>query len=270
MLRMDAFKNGVFHGAHYVFVTGELTNEWVVVDPGWRVATPAANLLTIQGHLDGFQTGSTLREFDIGEARIFSQGKVTSSLTVTAHSPVDLLVTGPDGGRVGYHGKNGSYLFEIPQASYLVDPPLLDASGGPSVGDPTEMKTVYIPTPGKGNYSIETLGTGPGSYTLVTELESGFLSQTVTNFDVTDVGATNLFTTSVPTLPVTLTCSIEGDNAVLSFVPQGGTTNTIEYSVTLLSPDWKVLQSVTGTGIKTTFTDTNGVSSSHFYRVRTE
>jgi hypothetical protein len=83
-----------------------------------------------------------------------------------AHSPVELLLTDSQGLRLGFDGQD---VFEIPQGSYLRDYPLADDETGISTspGDQYGIKTVYIPNPSNGSYSLEIIGVALGTYTVV-------------------------------------------------------------------------------------------------------
>jgi hypothetical protein len=84
-------------------------------------------------------------------------GQTTNSLTITAASPVDLLVTAPDYKRIGMTPE-GVIVKEIPGATY---------SGPDAV-----LEQITIPNPMQGDYKIELLATGDGEYHL-SVIESG-------------------------------------------------------------------------------------------------
>jgi hypothetical protein len=73
------------------------------------------------------------------------------SLEITAHSPLDLLVTDGAGRRTGFDLARKQIVAEIPGARYT--------------GHGTEPQTVAIPYPA-GDYDVGLIGTGTGSYTL--------------------------------------------------------------------------------------------------------
>jgi len=88
-------------------------------------------------------------------------------LQVTAESPVNILVTDPNGLRVGYDPVLGS-LNEIPGATY----------SGPG----TEPQMITIPSPLSGLYIIDRFGTGTGTYTITIEFiaEDGSITDSET------------------------------------------------------------------------------------------
>jgi len=79
----------------------------------------------------------------------------TASLTelvIMAHSPVDLIVTDPNGRRIGFDPVRARYVAEIP--------------GGEYSGHGSEPQTVVVPMPAAGTYSIQAIGTGTGPYSI--------------------------------------------------------------------------------------------------------
>jgi hypothetical protein len=89
-----------------------------------------------------------------------------AALSAVAESPVELLLSDPQGRRLG-NIEPGNDVFEIPRGSYFRDFPIGDDDGdGPSLGDPTGIKTAYVPNPLNGIYILEVRGTGAGSFTI--------------------------------------------------------------------------------------------------------
>jgi len=76
-------------------------------------------------------------------------------LRFVAESPVNILVTAPNGQRVGYDSTTGSSVIEIEGAIY----------SGPG----TEPQIVTIPSPLPGVYIIDRFGTGVGAYAITIE-----------------------------------------------------------------------------------------------------
>ena len=77
---------------------------------------------------------------------------------VRIESPVDALITAPDGRRVGFDFATGEVVNEIPGATY----------SGPG----TEPQVIIIPDGLEGDYTIQLVGTTSGEYTMRTELLS--------------------------------------------------------------------------------------------------
>lgn len=78
--------------------------------------------------------------------------EVKTQLTVTGHSPINILITDPDGTRVGYDPENDAVINEIPGAVY---------SG---LGSEPQQITVDNAIPGY--YRLVVHGTGDGSFTV--------------------------------------------------------------------------------------------------------
>jgi hypothetical protein len=77
------------------------------------------------------------------------------SLSWTVGSPANIMVTAPDGSRVGYDATSGATVNEIQDAVY----------SGPG----TEPQNITIPNPSSGNYSYNLFGTGSGNYTVTVQ-----------------------------------------------------------------------------------------------------
>lgn len=88
-----------------------------------------------------------------------------SALYITALSPVELLVTSPSGEQLGFRDDLGEDIFEIPNGFYLRESEL-------------GKKQIYIYNPEKGEYTVEILGIGNGSYTILSSYvdDTGFVT----------------------------------------------------------------------------------------------
>jgi len=82
---------------------------------------------------------------------------------VKGASPVNILVTAPDGLRVGFDPGTGEIVQEIQGAEY----------SGPA----TEPQTIIIPNPTIGTYDVILVGTATGNYTLTLEHANSTISQ---------------------------------------------------------------------------------------------
>ena len=181
----DEYVNGALNprGSHYALVTAKNDTGWDLADPGWLFASPQSALGSLDGHYMGFTTFSSqntstaiFHQFTVREARAYTLTSlanpnptpVPNSLTVTAFSPVELLLTDPEGRRLGYSQQTGE-VAEIPTGNYYRDFPIApsDNVDAPSLGDPTGIKTAYIVSPQSGTFRLDTFGTALGSYSLV-------------------------------------------------------------------------------------------------------
>jgi len=89
----------------------------------------------------------------------------TLSTLLTDGAVYDLVVTAPDGTKVGYNPQTSTSYRTIAGAGYAVDQigDATQSSGGNITGP---MKYVSIPGAANGNYTIEVYGTGTGTYGL--------------------------------------------------------------------------------------------------------
>src|SRR5258706_7308754 len=175
ILGLNMFIDGVRHDGHYIMVAGKNGSDWDVFDPGWRSATPLANLSSLQGHFDGFYRSKTVNGTNVTSKYSFTlaggyvfRPKRPGMFMAQARCPVDLLVVDPTGRRVGLDSVAATNLTEISDATYVREDPQGndDDETAPSLGDSTGIKSIYIPSPLPRNYKIYTTGTATGAYTL--------------------------------------------------------------------------------------------------------
>ncbi|MFH0712813.1 MAG: PxKF domain-containing protein [Candidatus Jorgensenbacteria bacterium] len=104
--------------------------------------------------------------------QIITVSEVKKFLSIFGLSPVDILVTAPDGKRIGKDFVTGQEFNEIDGAFYT--------------GFNTPNENIFIPEPLDGEYIITTQGTGSGSYEILTDYVreeiSGEATSTVVSF----------------------------------------------------------------------------------------
>jgi hypothetical protein len=168
-------------GTHYIATLGptdSTDSDWYIVDPGWpstAITCPSGSstcFSTLSGHLNaaGFTLnlakGAVNITFNVTRAITYASTGTTGALVTSADSPVELLVTDPQGRQLGYL-TNGSDVFNIPTGSYFVEYPIAnDAGTGAALGDPSGAKIAYIPSPASGTYNLTVTGTASGPYNL--------------------------------------------------------------------------------------------------------
>lgn len=253
---------------HFILVTGKNGSDWNVFDPGWSHAWVGGTsdddvLKSLAGHLTavGFTThdssGNNLNwKFEIEGVRTFVDDVTIGSANYGAHSPVELLVTDPDGKRVGYDPTIGSNVFEIPGSSYFSDNPIVDVETGTNgAGDPSGIKTLIVPFPVGGNYQVQLFGTGSGGYTIDLGTAwpdgGGQAMQTFTGTASPGVLTTNQF--FVIGQPVISGCSIAGNAFNFTFTGQSNVTYSLQGRTALESGSW--------TNLQTSLQATNGIGA---------
>ena len=109
-------------------------------------------------------------------------------LIINLFSPIHVLVTAPDGKRIGYDPTTGQEINEIPGAFYT--------------GITTDNEYVTIPNPEEGQYQVESVGYADGSYTITASDITGDSDTDTSVSDTTSVGAESLqaFTVSSSTI----------------------------------------------------------------------
>lgn len=97
--------------------------------------------------------------------------KPGKSWVVVAHSPVELLITDPDGNKTGYDPATKSFLQDISESSYGLQKGLIDDENVMVTQDEVKYFGQNILEDGK--YTIQVIGIGIGPYTLDFGVASG-------------------------------------------------------------------------------------------------
>jgi hypothetical protein len=146
---------GVAYGGrnpgHWVVATGPNADTWWINDPG------GVGAATLQGYGNTFSR-RVLYEPDSGNS---------ARLVLKACSPVDLVITDPQGRRLGFDPASGTSYEEIPDAWYGVDGTIAGGDGSGEIL--TGVKTAWLNAPVDGQYALEVIGTGTGMYTVHAE-----------------------------------------------------------------------------------------------------
>ena len=262
---------------HYIFVVGKANGDWIVFDPGWGNAydygtsnPDPALLSSLNGHLTGFTANNHDWKFAVVGVETYQINSPSNgSLDEVVHSPVELLMTDPNGNQVGYDSTTGDDVFQIPGASYTRDYPILDADqnlGG--VGDTNGIKIISIPAPVGGFYSTVLIGTGQGSYTFDTSIVWLGNSQTnQTTTGMTDVGVITTNSVFVITPSVITSSSVGNGILNLSFTSQTNVTYMVQGVNSLLNTNWTSITNVTAIGTNADANVLMSDPSMMFYRV---
>ncbi len=194
--------------SHYVVVVGPVPlaappyTDWVVFDPGWQAANQENNYL-LSSHVAGFSTEEGRQKFTVAGTITFSAkaNHGTKSQTISAYSPLQILITDSQGRQVG-DVASGQDVAQIPGSSYFWNYPIADdtRSGAQPLGDPTGVQTAYIPSP-SGLYQLQGTGTALGTFRLVSSAVASDGSTQTSSFNgITDVGAVAQY--EIPYSPV--------------------------------------------------------------------
>lgn len=144
-------------GQHFVLAVGMTDDEGTVL-----VHDPGTQLIPQPRQLSDFTRTVGVRNYR-GAQRTDSIGY---KLTVSFHSPGEVLLTDPLGRRVGVDPERGNSFVEIPGAYYdtaaiatLVDDDLF-------IDDEEPSRQLYVPGALDGDYAVDVIGTGMGVYKL--------------------------------------------------------------------------------------------------------
>ncbi len=114
--------------------------------------------------------GTGLRLTAVGLATVLSArgdavaapAKAPASISITVASPVDILVTDPEGHRTGTDTHRRTVVLEIPRASYEPNNGLVIGRSGAS----NVVKLLEVQQPVPGDYDLQVTGTARGTYAL--------------------------------------------------------------------------------------------------------
>ncbi len=144
---------------HFLISDGELAETYTVRDPYFYNTRYLTQVVSDQymhnyaNHFDG------LRLFSPAIAGI-------DGISFNLGSPAELLVTDPLGRKLGKDPVTGVEYNEIPGGSYGREGISSKNEGEEPEPPAHESKTIWIPSPGDGEYSIDVIGTGEGNYAL--------------------------------------------------------------------------------------------------------
>ncbi|MFZ2303486.1 MAG: YncE family protein [Minisyncoccia bacterium] len=148
---------------HYMILDNKLSDTYTVKDPAWyntKTLTETQNLTNhIRGYGNYFSTANIFTYLDTPKL-------VANSMHIALASPAELLITDPQGRKLGKDPVTGTVYNEIPNAIYMNDGPIVTSDIDLDQSQIHETKEISIETPVDGNYQLQVIGTGTGSYTL--------------------------------------------------------------------------------------------------------
>ena len=150
---------------HYFIMDGKLASTYTIKDPSWYNTRTLNDNRNIGEHIQNY-------EGKINAANLFSYLSVprkiiaySKSTSIYVASPVELLITDPQGKRLGKDLTTGMEYNEISEATYTYEtPPLSEESL--EFEEVPRIKVVDIPNTMDGQYDIKVFGTRAGIYTL--------------------------------------------------------------------------------------------------------
>ena len=147
-------ETGRRYASHFVVATGKTTvngtNTYSINDP-WYGQTTLYNQWNNDYYSILLLTGT------LADRR---------TLRVSAHSPVELLITDPQGRKLGYDPATGVSWNDVPEASYFISS--IAANGGTGQEELPKSKVALIFNPLDGDYNLKVSGTNQGTYTINT------------------------------------------------------------------------------------------------------
>jgi hypothetical protein len=175
---------------HFVVAKGKLGNSYAINDPA------SSTVLRLDQGL-----GPNHAPYPIlGIRRIgINDGRPIPRFTAIGHSPIQLLLIDPTSKETGFDPTNTQIKFEISSSSYFEDRVDSDDEITAHVGP---VKFLDIVKPSGGQYNLEVIGEGVGTYSLdINITDNNGNSTGTTVFGVTDSGNISTFSTNVSTTP---------------------------------------------------------------------
>ncbi len=150
-------RGGLPHN-HFIVIDNKLATTYGIKDPAWYNTKTLDETTNITRHIRGYENG-----FD--GLRIYKKGNglAQSAIVFTLGSPAELLVIDPYSRKTG-KDQNGIEYNEIPNAWYFKENYDDPTSEEPPATE--ENKALYILEPIQGEYKLNVIGTGNGSYSL--------------------------------------------------------------------------------------------------------
>jgi hypothetical protein len=148
-------RHGVLKATHWVLGYGQdkAKTTWLIVDPNGGTTT------TLQTKYNN--TFCETRTFQGPEFTFTDQ----TGLTVSFHSPGELLITNPTGQRLGFDPLTNQSFAEIPGSSYN-DVGLEDDETETPDDTVDPAKSLELVSPATGDYNLTITGTGTGTYNM--------------------------------------------------------------------------------------------------------
>lgn len=185
---------------HFIVADGKLSNTYTVKDPAFYNTKYLAQAKSFYV----YNYNNDFKELRLYELDDISNPHGVDGISVNLASPAELLITDPQGRKLGKDPVSGTSYNEIPDGSYYL--------GG--IGDPSdesmafveESKFIWIPEPLNGNYDIKIIGTDSGQYHLYLDNKDTNGSSTINSFSgITQVGLISGYSldyTNVPGTPI--------------------------------------------------------------------
>jgi len=152
---------------HYFVVDSNINSQTgttrTVRDPRWYRTKTLNDTQNLANEVKGYNN-------TFAHATIFT--KNTEPKKIAAHtelylaSPAELLVTDPQGRRVGKDPVSGSSYDEVPGGVYALEDPISTSDTDLDPDTLHHVKSLFLPELSNGTYNVQVLGTGEGLYTL--------------------------------------------------------------------------------------------------------
>jgi len=159
---------------HYFVVDGELKTgnnpedkTFTLKDPYWYNTKKLNETDDLVNKVRGYNNHFT-------KVNLFSYlsepRQISSAIYLYLASPAEILITAPDGKRLGKDPRTGQVYNEIVDGDYTIENPIYSSDDPLNEEEIHDVKVLHIPETLDGNYDIQVIGTDAGAYTLTSML----------------------------------------------------------------------------------------------------
>lgn len=156
--------HGGIRRLHFFVIDSKVGSRYTMRDPFWFGTKTLDDAASVPGLVRRYEGGfDGLRIYEEGEGLAY-----TPRMTHTLGSPAELLFADSQGRRLGKDPRTGQTYDEIPGGNYFVDDRISNPDENvPDITPREGNKVIELENPPEGPYTLEVIGTGTGSYSLI-------------------------------------------------------------------------------------------------------
>lgn len=148
---------------HYLIIDNKLSGTYTTKDPAWYNTKTLNDTQNYNNHVRGY--GNYFKTANIF-TYLETPKLATASMQITLSSPAELLIIDPQGRKLGRDPITNLVYDEIPEAAYVYDGPIVTSDTDIDPSQIHETKEINIEAPLDGQYQLQVVGTGAGSFGL--------------------------------------------------------------------------------------------------------
>lgn len=165
---------------HYFIIDSKLVNIYKIKDPAWYKTKTLNDIENLADYTRGYNNY-------FNTANLFTYLEIPKQFSPAIHlilaSPAEFLITDPSGNKLGKDPISGISYNQIPNGVYGEEGPIITSDTPLDDSEIHKTKEIHIQNPADGDYNVQVIGTGSGSYafdSLVYDTGGNSHSQTLT------------------------------------------------------------------------------------------